>query len=77
MPDLKMTQAERSMLNMLDQHIEKWHKWSNKKLTNIYVYEKDAKLFDSICKKIDDGLLPGNIDTKAKTYRDIPIRCQK
>ena len=42
----------------------------------IPLYRKDAELFDSICKKIKDGMLPGRVDPVNKTYRGVLIRCQ-
>jgi len=76
MAKVKMTKAEQAVLDMLDEYIHKWTSWQDKPLPEIHLYRKDAKIFDAICKKIDDGMSRGSVNPQAKTYRDVPIRCQ-
>ena len=72
MAKVKMSAEEMALLDSLDQYLSK----VSKVPPEIPLYRFQAVLFKSICKKIDDGMLPGNINPQAKTYRDVPIRCQ-
>jgi len=76
MEKVKMTKKEQAVLDMLDQYIHKWKSWQDKPLPEIHLYKKDAKLFDSVCDKVRQGMPEGTINPEAKTYRDVPIRCQ-
>lgn len=72
-----MTKKEQALVDDLDQFINKWKAWKGTEAPpEIPIFPDQAKLFKSVCDKIDQGMLPGNIDPKAKTYRGVLIRCQ-
>lgn len=72
MGKVKMTTKERELLDSLDQYLAK----VSEKPPEIPLYRFQAKLFESICSKVEQGMLAGGIDYQAKTYRKVPIRCQ-
>lgn len=72
MEKIKMTTQERVLLDSLDQYLAK----VKTPPPEIPLYRYQANLFESICAKIGQGMLPGKIDPEAKTYRGVPIRCQ-
>ena len=72
MAKVKMTAMERELLDSLDQYLSKVAETP----PEIPLYRFQAVLFNSICEKVKQGMLPGNINPQAKTYRDVPIRCQ-
>jgi len=67
-----MTPKERELLDSLDQYLSK----VSEAPPEIPLYRFQAVLFESICSKIEQGMLPGVVDAKAKTYRGVMIRCQ-
>lgn len=77
METLKMTKKEQALLDSLDEFITKWKEWKEtEKPPEIVLYRFQAAIFNSICSKIDEGLLPGAVDRNKMTYRGVPIRCQ-
>ena len=76
MAKVKMTKSEQAVLDMLDDFIYRWRDLKDRPLPEIHLFKKDAKAFNAICKKIDDGMARGRVNPQAKTYRDVPIRCQ-
>ena len=72
MEKIKMTNQERELLDSLDQYLAKVGQIP----PEIPVYREQAKLFDSICSKIEQGMSQGKVGHKSKTYRGVPIRCQ-
>jgi len=72
MEKVRMTTKERALLDSLDQYLSKVAETP----PEIPLYRFQAVLFESICEKIKQGMLPGKINPQAKTYRDVPIRCQ-
>ena len=72
MEKVKMSAEEMALLDSLDQYLSK----VSKVPPEIPLYRFQAILFNSICEKVKQGMLPGRIDPRAKTYRNVPIRCQ-
>lgn len=77
MEALKMTKKEMEVLDMLDRFIHSWEERKPNPLPpEIHLFRKDGKLFDSVCKKVENGLPERRINPTNKTYRGVPIRCQ-
>ena len=78
MEKLKMTTKERKLLDSLDEFITRWQSLDKptEEPPEIPLYRFQAKLFESICNKVNQGMLAGSVNPQAKTYRGVPIRCQ-
>ena len=77
MEKVKMTKEEQALLDSLDEFINRWEKLkSTEKPPEIALYRFQAKLFESICSKVEQGMPQGRINPQAKTYCGVPIKCQ-
>jgi len=69
---VKMTTAERELLDALDQYLSK----VSEKPPEIPLYRFQAVLWESVCDKIKQGMARGRVNPEKSTYKDVVIRCQ-